>query len=119
MDTMNTENYEFYRASSVGDALMEALNDLIIAHQIPADLAIKILHNFDRVVPEVLATEVQATTIIKGKINHYKQVNEVWKFVLKNAKFITRENGHKRDEVQELRAEKVTVLACPAKKNTS
>jgi transcription initiation factor TFIIA small subunit len=118
LDTMNTENYEFYRASSVGYALMEALNDLIIAHQIPADLAIKILHNFDRVVPEVLATDVKATTMIKGKINHYKQVDEVWKFVLKNAKFMTRENGQKRDEVQELRAENITVLACPAKKNT-
>jgi transcription initiation factor TFIIA small subunit len=117
MDTINTENYEFYRASSVGDALMEALNDLIISHQIPADLAIKVLHNFDRVVPEVLATEVQATTMIKGKISHYKQVDEVWKFVLKNAKFMTRENGQKKDIVQELRAENITVLVCPAKRN--
>ena len=116
---MNTENYEFYRATSVGDALMETLNDLINANHISGALAIKILHNFDRVVPVILSTEVRATTVIKGKINHYKQVDDVWTFVLKNAEFTTKENGLKRDGVQELTAENITVLACPSKKNVS
>jgi transcription initiation factor TFIIA small subunit len=114
---MTTENYEFYRASSVGDALMEALNDLIIAHQISGDLAIKVLHNFDRVIPEVLATEVKATTMIRGKIKHYKQVDDVWTFAMKNVRFLTRENGQKRDEVRELTVENITILTCPAKKH--
>jgi transcription initiation factor TFIIA small subunit len=114
---MNTENYEFYRASSVGEALMETLNDLINANRITSALAIKILHHFDRVVPGVLATEVHATTKIKAKIKHYQNVDEVWTFVLKNVCFTTKENGRKKDEVQELRAEHITILACPAKKN--
>lgn len=114
---MATESYEFYRASSVGDALMEALNDLVIANQISDDLAIKILHTFDRVIPEVLATEAKATTMIKGKIKHYQQVDDVWTFVMKNARFLTRENGQKKDEVRELTVEKITILTCPAKKH--
>ena len=116
---MNTENYEFYRASSVGAALLETLDDLISANRMPSALAIKMLHNFDRVVPEVLSTELNATTTIKGKINHYKQVDNVWKFVLKNATFMTKENGQRRDEVHELTAENLTVLACPVKRKSS
>jgi transcription initiation factor TFIIA small subunit len=114
---MNTENYEFYRASSVGEALAETLNDLINANRITGALAIKILHHFDRVVPEVLATDLHATTKIKAKIKHYQNVDEVWTFVLKNVCFTTKENGQKKDEVQEFRAEHITILACPAKKN--
>lgn len=114
---MNTENYEFYRASSVGEALMETLNDLINANRITGALAIKILHHFDRVVLEVLATELHATTKIKAKIKHYQNVDEVWTFVLKNVCFTTKENGQKKGEVQEFRAEHITILACPAKKN--
>jgi transcription initiation factor TFIIA small subunit len=116
--TMSCDNYEFYRATSIGDALMETLNDLITEHRISGDLAIKVLHNFDRVVPEVLAADVKATTLIKGKINHYKLVDEVLTFVLKNAKFTTRENGHKKDVVRELIAENITLLACPSKKTS-
>lgn len=113
---MATENYEFYRESSIGDALMEQLNELVTANQIPGDLAIKILHIFDRVISEVLASEVKATTTIKGKIKHYKQVEEVWTFSMKNARFLTKENGQKTDEVRELIAENFIILACPTKK---
>ena len=114
---MNTENYEFYRASSVGEALMETLNDLINEDRITGALAVKILHHFDRVVPEVLETELHATMKIKAKIKHYQNVDEVWTFVLKNVCFTTKENGRKKDEVQEFRAEHMTILACPAKKS--
>lgn len=114
---MATESYEFYRGSSIGDALMEQLDDLVTANQIPGDLAFKILHIFDRVISEVLASEVKATTTIKGKIKHYKQVDEVWTFNMKNARFLTKENGQKKDEVQELIAGNFVILACPAKKS--
>jgi transcription initiation factor TFIIA small subunit len=115
---MNSENYEFYRASSVGEALTETLNDLIKENRITGALAVKILHHFDRVVPEVLETELHATMKVKAKIKHYQNVDEVWTFVLKNACFTTKENGQKKDEVQEFRAEHMTILACPARKST-
>ena len=116
---MATENYEFYRGSSIGDALMEQLDDLVQANLIPGQLAFKILHIFDRVISEILASEVKATTTIKGKIKHYKQVEEVWTFNMENARFLTKENGQKNDEIQELIAENLVILACPAKRNGS
>ena len=116
---MNTDNYEFYRASSIGDTLMETLDDLVNAHRISSDQALMILHNFDRVIAQVLSTELKATTMIKGKIKHYNQVEEVWTFVLKTATFMTRENGQKMDQVRVLTAENVTVLSCPSKKKSS
>jgi transcription initiation factor TFIIA small subunit len=115
---MNSENYEFYRASSVGEALTETLNDLINENRITGALAVNILHHFDRVVPEVLETELHATMKVKAKIKHYRNVDEVWTFVLKNARFMTKENDQKKGEVQEFRAEHMTILACPARKST-
>ena len=114
---MNTENYKFYRASSVGEALTETLNDLVNENRITGALAVKILHHFDHVVPEVLENELHATMKMKAKIKHYQNVDEVWKFVLRNVCFTTKKNGPKKDEVQEFRAEHITILACPAKKN--
>ena len=113
---MDADNYEFYRATSIGDALIETLNGMVTANQISGALAVKILHNFDSVLPRILATEVKATTMVKGKIGHYNRIDEVRRFVLKTAKFMTKENGLK-DEVWEITAENITVLMCPSKKS--
>ena len=74
---MDADNYEFYRATSIGDALIETLNGMVIANQISGALAVKILHNFDSVLPRILATEVKATTMVKGKIGDNIQHEEL------------------------------------------
>jgi Transcription initiation factor IIA, gamma subunit len=93
-------------------------NGLITENHISGALTIKILHNFDRAIPEVWASEVKATTVIKGKVKHYNQVDNVWTFVLKNAKLTTKENDGKKSEVQELTATNITVLTCPSKESS-
>lgn len=52
--------YEIYRKSAAGQALADALDDLVQTQQITPFLAMRVLYQFDRSMSEVLPT-------LKGK----------------------------------------------------
>lgn len=53
------------RCNSIGATLTDTLDDLITAHRIDPQLAMKILANFDRAIAEVLQDKVKARLTFK------------------------------------------------------
>lgn len=58
-------NYELYRRSAPGQALTDALDELIQNQQITPQLAMRVLLQFDRVMSESLNTMVRGRCTIK------------------------------------------------------
>ncbi|KAK8080106.1 transcription initiation factor IIA subunit 2 [Apiospora hydei] len=109
MATDKQSFYELYRQSSVGAALMDALDDLIMETRIDPQLAMKILANFDRAIAEVLQNQVRARLSFKGSLDTYRFCDEVWTFQLKNVTFKMDSGG------QVVSADKVKIVSCTAK----
>ncbi|KAH0834473.1 hypothetical protein FOPE_03810 [Fonsecaea pedrosoi] len=57
--------YELYRGSSIGEALIDTIDDLINDGRIEPQLAMKILSNFDRAIAETLAEKVKSRLTFK------------------------------------------------------
>jgi hypothetical protein len=55
----------WHSCPSIGEALIDTVDDLINEGRIEPQLAMKILNNFDRVVAEVLADKVKARLTFK------------------------------------------------------
>ncbi|KAK8051546.1 transcription initiation factor IIA [Apiospora rasikravindrae] len=124
MATDKQSFYELYRQSSVGAALTDALDDLIMETRIDPQLAMKILANFDRAIAEVLQNQVRARLSFKvpspagdaplpptmlGSLDTYRFCDEVWTFQLKNVTFKMDSGG------QVVSADKVKIVSCTAK----
>lgn len=58
-------NYELYRRSAPGQALTDALDELIQNQQITPQLAMRVLFQFDRVMTESLNSMVRGRCTIK------------------------------------------------------
>lgn len=56
-------NYELYRRGAAGQALTDALDELIQNQQITPQLAMRVLFQFDKVIADHLSTD------IKGRCN--------------------------------------------------
>ena len=69
---------------SIGEALIDTIDDLINDGRIEPQLAMKILSNFDRVVAEVLAERVKARLNFKGHLHTYRFCDDVWTFLVKD-----------------------------------
>lgn len=52
--------YELYRATSIGTALADTLDDLISSRRIEPQLAMRIMSNFDQSIAQVLNEKVKA-----------------------------------------------------------
>lgn len=89
-------NYELYRKSTPGQALTDALDELIQNQQITPQLAMRVLSQFDRVMSESLNTMIKGRCTIKvkkedlsksskGHLSNYRYLDDVWTFIVKNA----------------------------------
>lgn len=58
-------NYELYRRSALGQALTEALDELIQNQQITPQLAMRVLFQYDRAMSEALNSMVRGRCTIK------------------------------------------------------
>merc|ERR1711964_110491 len=76
--------YELYRGSSIGEALIDTIDDLINDGRIEPQLAMKILANFDRSIAETLAEKVKSRLTFKGHLETYRFCDDVWTFLVKN-----------------------------------
>lgn len=61
--------YEFYRQSSIGIQLTDALDELIQSGHINPILAMKVLEQFDKSISETLANNVKSKGNVKVGIN--------------------------------------------------
>ncbi|KAK9473683.1 transcription initiation factor IIA, gamma subunit-domain-containing protein [Dipodascopsis tothii] len=106
----NTSYYELYRRSSIGVALMDALDELIKDSKIQPQLAMKILSTFDRCITETLADSMKSTRLsFKGHLDTYRFCDDVWTFIIKDVNF-------KMENSEVVTADKIKIVACSFKK---
>jgi len=110
MAAANQHFYELYRRSSIGAALVEALDNFIAERQIEPQLAIKMLEHFDRVVAEVLNEKVKSRLSFKGHLDTYRFCDDVWTFIVKDITFKL------ENPAQQLKSEKIKIVAMNSKK---
>ncbi|TXT13212.1 hypothetical protein VHUM_01613 [Vanrija humicola] len=103
--------YEFYRGSSIGTALTDALDELITSGDIPPQLAMRVLQQFDKSLTECLQKGVKQKTSVKGHLSTYRLCDDVWTFVVKDPQF--RMEGTGSSSSGELvTAPKIKIVAC-------
>jgi len=107
--TQPVMHYELYRRSSIGNALVEALDTFIAERRIEPQIAIELLRHFDKVVAEVLAEKVKSRLSFKGNLDTYRFCDDVWTFIVKNINF-------KLDNQQPLTSDRVKIVAMNSKK---
>lgn len=113
--TSTDEYYQHYRASSIGDALIETLNDMVTSNRVSGELAMKVLTHFDCAIAEALESDATATIKMEGHMDTYNRVDDVFTFLLKDVTFETRE-AIKGRVIDEFTTPLVKVVACEAKK---
>eukprot|EP00890_Picochlorum_soloecismus_P001258 jgi/Picsp_1/2132/NSC_05597-R1_transcription initiation factor iia gamma chain len=74
-----------YRGSKLGDCLVEALQRLIDENKITGDLAQKVLDTFDQSMLQILEKQVTAKGTLKGKLDVYRYLDNIWTFVMSDA----------------------------------
>lgn len=94
---------------SIGDCLIDTIDELINDGRIEPQLAMKILSNFDKTISDVLAEKVKARLTFKGHLETYRFCDDVWTFLVKDVKF-------KTDTSSEFTAEKVKIVSCNSKR---
>ncbi|GAA6030976.1 hypothetical protein JCM8097_008965 [Rhodosporidiobolus ruineniae] len=90
---VQTPFYQIYRRSSLGSALVEALDELINSGHINPQLALQTLNQFDKSASQALGKEVKAKTTVKAHLNTYRLCDEVWTFILQNPTFKLENNS--------------------------
>ncbi|CAM8979171.1 hypothetical protein QQ045_001652 [Rhodiola kirilowii] len=99
--------FELYRRSTIGMCLTETLDEMVENGTLGADLAIKVLVQFDKSMTEALETQVKSKVSIKGHLHTYRFCDNVWTFILQNAIF-------KNEDAQE-NVGHVKIVACDSK----
>ncbi|KAJ2833999.1 Transcription initiation factor IIA subunit 2 [Coemansia furcata] len=79
--------YQFYRSGSLGTALIDSLNELILAGHITPQLAMQVLEQYDKSISEALSSKVKAKATMKGDLAVYRNCDDVWTFFVKNSTF--------------------------------
>ncbi|CEQ40887.1 SPOSA6832_02571, partial [Sporobolomyces salmonicolor] len=111
-----TPFYQLYRRSSLGNALVEALDELINSGHINPQLALMTLtqvrcpasfarlphadlpslasvSQFDKSASQAISKEVKAKSTVKAHLNTYRLCDEVWTFILQNPTFKLENNS--------------------------
>mmetsp|Transcript_12480 Transcript_12480/g.35053 ORF Transcript_12480/g.35053 Transcript_12480/m.35053 type:complete len:134 (-) Transcript_12480:233-634(-) len=102
-------SYEHYREGKLGDALVDALRDLIEEEKISDDLALRILVEFDKSVCEALS-KVPTKVNLKGHLHSYRFCDNQWQFYLKDVSFKLNPTGGSTTHFPEVKADKVSIL---------
>lgn len=97
--------YELYRNSSVGETLIDTIDDLINDGRIEPQLAMKILAKFDKAIADTLSEKVKSRLTFKGHLETYRFCDDVWTFLVKNVNF-------KCEGGLEFQSEKVKIVSC-------
>ncbi|KAL9599476.1 MAG: hypothetical protein Q9219_003815 [cf. Caloplaca sp. 3 TL-2023] len=106
---MNQQAYELYRRSSIGQTLIDSLDELVHLSRIEPQLANKILQSFDKIVTDVLAEKVKARLTFKGHLDTYRFCDEVWTFLIKDVNF-------KLENQTPITADQIKIVSCNSKR---
>lgn len=110
----STGYYELYRRSTIGAALVDALDTLISDGRIEASLAMRVLDTFDRVVAETLKDKAQSKLTFKGHLDTYRFCDDVWTFIIKNCS--VKLDNSAENSGNTVVADKLRIVACNFKK---
>mmetsp|Transcript_9662 Transcript_9662/g.16683 ORF Transcript_9662/g.16683 Transcript_9662/m.16683 type:complete len:140 (-) Transcript_9662:244-663(-) len=77
--------YQHYRVSTVGIQLEDSLEDMVNSNIMTEDQAEMVRLQFDRTISAALASQVKAKGVLKGKLDHYRNCDNVWTFFLNSA----------------------------------
>lgn len=111
--------YELYRRSTIGTTLTDALDTLISDEKIQPQLAMRILHNFDRIVSELLKAELgiaKSKLTFKGDLHTYRFCDDVWTFIIKNVLIKLTDASSNDNNDSEINVEKFKIVACNSRK---
>jgi len=101
-------SYRLYRNTTLGHTLQEALDELMQMQMLSANLAIRVLLQFDRSINSALSNRVRQKVNFKAEIlNTYRFCDNVWTLMLNNVEF--------RDLPELTRVEREKIVACDAK----
>ncbi|KAL0030369.1 hypothetical protein WJX77_012458 [Trebouxia sp. C0004] len=107
---------EIYRQTKLGDSLVSALEVLVESDKITADLAIKVLSEFDTSYLEAIKNSFKAKTSVKGKLDSYRFCDNVWTFIVSDAKFKTNfTSTASTTNAPEVTVDKVQIVCVDAK----
>ena len=118
-------NYELYRRSAPGQALTDALDELIQNQQITPQLAMRVLSQFDRVMAESLSMERRRCSVkvrrsgtemaqgaygggMQGHLKNYRYLDDVWTFEVTNAEV--------RFDDETVMSKHLKIVACNARR---
>ena len=102
-----TPVYSHYQHSTLGISLREALQDLVDLEELSEDHASKVLQQFDLSINEAIKTHAKAKCSINGELHTYRNCDNVWTFILENAK--VKPSGKSIDIA---RVDKLKIIAC-------
>lgn len=94
---------------SIGEALIDTVDELINEGRIEPQLAMKVLAQFDRSISETLQSQVKSRLTFKGHLETYRFCDDVWTFLVKDVKF-------KTDANVEFTAEKCKIVSCNSRR---
>ena len=100
--------YQFYRKTTLGNCLQDALDELYQLKLITPGIVTEVLNQYDRAICKVLSHNVRTKLHVKGDLNVYRFCDNVWTFILNNAEFSDSADIH-------VKVNKVKIVACDAK----
>jgi transcription initiation factor TFIIA small subunit len=92
-----------YRGCHLGDALVEALDVLVTEGKIDGPLAGRVMEAYDEVMAETLEKKVTGKGTLKGKLDVYRYIDNIWTFVVSKASLrsASHQSVPKKDEQEE------------------
>ncbi|ODV60260.1 transcription initiation factor IIA subunit gamma [Ascoidea rubescens DSM 1968] len=105
----NPAYYELYRRTTIGIALTDALDNLILDQRIQPQLAIAVLSIFDKVISDQLKETIKSKLNFKGHLSIYNFCDDVWTFQIKDLDI-------KLDNNETLSVDKLRIVACSSKR---
>ncbi|KAI8870719.1 transcription initiation factor IIA, gamma subunit [Ramicandelaber brevisporus] len=106
-----TAYYEIYRRTTLGNALTDALDELVTHSYLTPQLAIRVLVHFDRAFADALSHRVKTRTTLKGKLRTYRHCDDVWTLIVKNITF--------KIEGENVKADHMKIVSCSVRNKDS
>lgn len=86
-------SFQIYRNTSIGESLMESIEELCADGRLPEEMAVSILQQFDESMSVAVKKMVTGKANMKAEVSHYKYNENVWTFNLKNVEFKLNPSG--------------------------
>mmetsp|Transcript_24000 Transcript_24000/g.27182 ORF Transcript_24000/g.27182 Transcript_24000/m.27182 type:complete len:119 (-) Transcript_24000:313-669(-) len=99
--------YQIYRETILGDTLHATLAELVAMSQLENTIAEQVMKIFDRVIERELKNLDRAQKVmLTGKLDEYKNCDDVWTFIIKDPKLTIDNNIIPSDMIK--------IISCPS-----